>query len=303
MNTTNYLYALLILLTSAVAHGYGSHDRPQDRLASEVAERCESTKEFVTTFEYLRSHKELGLDEKRSREAALKVASGCTGAASRFVKTLELLLKADAGPRNSIQVAIYLANKPSPYANTFLTIFSKSYLAEYLDLDYKTSFDLAESLSLNYAGDPAIAAEDFVRLVKFCTDDKHIALSKPRCGLIAGRIVKKAEHFNVRIAEEFMKVYEFLASEKGPSAPILDAITIAEQVIAQGPEASDNFISAYKYSIDSSGMNMTAKESIQFAQQISQQTWYNISEVAAQTKTSSAERSPAQDDSQTPAAE
>ena len=212
-------YSILVLLTTTTAYSYDSHDRPQDRLASEVKERCESTKEFITTYEYLRSHKELGLDEKRSRAAAIDVAKGCSGSAVRFVKTFELLLKAEAGPRSSLQIAIHLATKPTAYADTFTTIFTRSFLAEHLDLDYTTSFNLAESLSVNYAGDPAIAAEDFTRLVKFCTEDKHIGLSKPRCGVIAGRIVKKAENFQVRIAEEFMKVYEFLASEKGPSAP------------------------------------------------------------------------------------
>ena len=293
-------YTLMVTVAANVAHSYESHDRPEDRLASEVVERCESAKEFITAYEYLRSHKELGLDEKRSREAATEIAKGCTGSASRFVKSFELLLKADAGPRSSLLVAIRLANKPTKYAETFTTIFTRSYLAEHLDLDYKTSFSLAESLSVNYAGDPAIAAEDFTRLVKFCTEDNHIGLSKPRCGVIAGRIIKRAENFQVRIAEEFMKVYEFLSSEKGPAAPVLDAIKIAEQVIAQGPEASDNFIAAYKYSIDKSGLDLTAKESVQFAKQISGQTWYNSKNPFIESKMSSEERLPAQDDSHLP---
>ena len=97
-----------------------------------------------------------------------------------------------------------------------------------------------------------------------------------------------------------MKVYEFLSSEKGPAAPVLDAIKIAEQVIAQGPEASDNFIAAYKYSIDKSGLDLTAKESVQFAKQISGQTWYNSKNPFIESKMSSEERLPAQDDSHLP---
>ena len=78
----------------------------------------------------------------------------------------------------------------------------------------------------------------------------------------------------------------------------MDAITIAEQVVSQGPEASDNFIAAYKYSIDKSGLDLTAKESVHFAKQMSMQTWYNIKSPTPDPKMTNEERSPAQDASQ-----
>src|SRR5688572_3898868 len=56
---------------------------------------CQSTREFVTTLEYLRDQKQLGLDEREGRKIAYEVAKGCTGAARRFQWSFEILLKTD----------------------------------------------------------------------------------------------------------------------------------------------------------------------------------------------------------------
>lgn len=288
------LLSTTLLWVGSIALAYDSHDRPEDRLASEVEQRCETTKEFITTFEYLRQHKELGLDDKIAQSTAHEVAKGCTGAAQRFVKTFELLLKAEAGPRSSLRVAVDLANETDNYADTFTEVFTKSFLAEYLDLDYNTSFDLAKSLSVEYKGNPKIAARDFNELVKFCSEEKNVGLSKPRCGVIAGRIVKKAERFQVRIADEFQKLFRFLtAEEKGPSAPIGLALQIAEDVVSHGPEAPDNFISAYEFSVNKKGLDLAARDSIQFAKSLSQWTYDNVHPQSQDTKIPTTDRTPA----------
>ncbi len=269
------LAALLIFLPTGFCWAEDGDDRPENRLASEIKDRCESTKEFVTAFEYLKGHPEIGLSDNENFKIAKNIAKGCTGAASRFAKTFELLLKVEAGPRNSMQIAVDLANKAQEYSDTFTLVFTRCFLAEYLDLDYKTSFALAKRLSVDYAGNPKIAAKDFMRFVDFCVDDKEVGLSKPMCGVLAGRIVQRTQNFRAQVAEEFIKVYRFLTAEKGPASPTVKALEVAENVVAQGPEASDNFISAYNYAIDHDGLSFTAQKALDFAQNLAQNTWYN----------------------------
>jgi hypothetical protein len=290
----------LSFLFTPSARAEDGDDRPENRFASEIKDRCETTKEFVTTFEYLKSHSEFGLSDKENFDVAQKVAKGCTGAAARFAKAFELLLKVEAGPRNSLQIAIDLANKSQEYSDTFVLVFTRCFLAEYLDLDYKTSFDLAKRLSVDYTGLPQIAAKDFTRLVDFCTDDKEVGLSKPRCGILAGRVVQRTQNFRAQTADEFIKVYRFMVSQNGASSPTGPALEVAENVVAQGPEASDNFISAYKYGIEQSGLSLTAKQSLEFAMKLAQNTWYNAhdglpmkNQIEMPTKTSIEVRAPA----------
>lgn len=263
------------VFVGATAHAEDGDDKPENRLASEVKERCDSTKEFVTSYEYLKGHTEFGLSDKENFNIARKVAEGCTGAASRFARTLELLLKADAGPRSSMNVAVNLASRSQEFADTFILVFTRSYLKDYLDLDYKTAFELAKRLSVDYVGNPKIAAKDFVRFVDFCTDDKEAGLSKPICGVIAGRFIQKTANFRAQMADEFFKVYRFMTSEKSGGYPTSKALTIAEDVVSQGPEAGDNFISAFQYAIDHDGLGLSTETSLKFAQRIAQNTWYN----------------------------
>src|SRR5690606_17686225 len=80
---------------------------------------CQSSREYVTTLEYLRAQKSLGLDETKMREIALHVSAGCTGAAKRFTKAYEILVKAEASATTSLEIAKELAQKPEIYAQTF----------------------------------------------------------------------------------------------------------------------------------------------------------------------------------------
>lgn len=248
----------------------------QPLLASQITARCSSAKEFITTFNYLKSHKELGLSSQEIYSVSIDVAKGCTGAAARFVKVFEVLTKSDAGTREAMKLAVKLADRSQNYCDTFIKVFERSYLTDDLDLDYETSLKLANALATDYKGDPRIAAEDFTKLVDFCVSDKGIGLAKPECGLIAGRVVKRAENFHVLIADEFIKLYRFLVADSGPSAPVITALQISENVTAQGPEAADNFITAYNFGIDRSGLDFTAQQSVAFAEGIAKNTFFNL---------------------------
>jgi hypothetical protein len=145
-----------------------------------------------------------------------------------------------------------------------------------LDLDFNTSLEMAKSLSMDYKGDPNLAKKDFFELVDFCTDEKALGLSRPQCGVIAGRIVKKAENFNVSILDKFVEIFNFMISDKGPSPDLLIALTIAEEITAIGPEAPENFIMAYKYGINESGLSLPAARALSFAKRISKNAVFKL---------------------------
>lgn len=229
---------------------------------------CPAAKEYITTVNFLREREKLGFTEKEIREAAFEVSKGCLGAAERFILTFETMMKTQAAARGSLQVAIELSKKSDNYTDAFLEIFKKSYLAEHLDLDYKTALDMAKSLSLEYSGNPEIAQSDFLKLVKFCTSDKWLGMSKPRCGIIAGRVVKKAEHFKTSVAPLFEKLFAFIISEKGPTPNLVKALDITEEIVALGPEAPDNFIMAYRYGLNEEGLKLTALGALNFAKKM-----------------------------------
>ena len=231
---------------------------------------CPAAKEYITTINFLREREEkLGFTEKEMREAAFQVSKGCLGAAERFIRTFDTMMKTQAAARGSLQVAIDLSKKSENYTDAFLEIFKKSYLAEHLDLDYKTSLDMAKSLSIEYSGDPDKAQRDFLNLVKFCTSDKWLGMSKPRCGVMAGRVVKSAELFNREIAPLFEKLFAFIVSEKGPTPDLVKALDITEEVISYGPEAPENFIMAYRYGLNDEGLKLTALGALNFAKKMS----------------------------------
>lgn len=229
---------------------------------------CPSAKEFITTKEFLSDRSELGLSEQEIIITAKNVAQGCKGAAARFTKAFTVLLKTESGPRGSLKVAVQLAQRDESYTQAFLEIFRKSYLKEYLDLNFKTAMDMAQSLSVDFKGAPERAASDFVDLVKFCTDEKYLALSKPRCGLIAARVIKNTENFDTHIASSFVDLFEFITSEKGPTPDLLKALEVTERVVSLGPEAPENFKLAYRYAIQDKGLAYTAKDSLSFAMEI-----------------------------------
>ena len=282
-----------IMCLGISAWAYENDEKPENRLASEVTERCESAKEYITTVAYLRDKKELGLDEKSIRKTAERVSKGCTGAARRFVKVFELLLKAEAGPRGSLKISTDFAQKGPEFAETFLKVFTRSYLAEYLDLDYQTSFKLAKNLSVNYSGNPKIAAKDFLKLVDFCSDEKNSGLSKPTCGIIAGRVIKRSGKFHARIAEEFIKSYNFMTSEKGPAVTTVQALKFSEKLVAQGPEAVDNFISMFEFATDNDGLQLSTIQAIRYSGRIAKATWVNTKGPLSDPRKTNLERVPA----------
>lgn len=233
---------------------------------------CKSAREFITTFEFLRTKKDLNFNHDMSRTVADKVAQGCTGAAKRFISSFEFLMRAELGTRNAIEISIELSQKSDSYAETFKNIFTKAYLAEYLDMDLTTSLQLARSLSTDFKGKVEYANKDFNELVEFCMGPTKMNLPPPRCGIIAARISKIGENFNDRMAPGFKKVFDFLREQKEVQGSVGEYLSLAEEVVSHSPYAADNFILAYKYGLQNNGLDLPAAKSLEFAKTIASHT-------------------------------
>src|SRR5690349_12308650 len=78
--------------------------------------QCTFAREYITTLEYLRAHKDYAIPEAEARKLAQKVSEGCTGAAQRFIKVLDALSHAGVSANDSIQTGIEISTRTDTVA-------------------------------------------------------------------------------------------------------------------------------------------------------------------------------------------
>jgi hypothetical protein len=229
---------------------------------------CASAREFITTHEYLRSSKDWRLTPDQARELAAEVARGCTGAAGRFVRVSETLLRAGLGIQDAARYAKQAAQLDGAAAQAFLTIFRLGFQREHLDLDLRTSLDLASSLSLQLEGDSEQAARDFAAITAFCAGESQLDLPKSECARVAARSARSGLKFEQSMGKPFERMVEFVRSSNGPGLPIRPAIELTQSVLDQGPQAVENFRQAYLYAADESGLALPRDKALAFARRM-----------------------------------
>jgi hypothetical protein len=229
---------------------------------------CTFTREYITTLEYLRSHKEFSITEQEAQNLAFKVSRGCTGAAQKFVKVTSVLSQTGVGSKDAIQSGLEFSKRTDAEEEAFVFVFLRSYLKEYLDLDLQSSLKMARSLSVDFDGDAATARDDFEKLVQFCVGSKSLDLPRPQCGTFAGRLSRLGQATGGGIGGSFIRMYTFLISESGPGLTTHEALRLAEEIIQYGKDSADNFIQAYKYGISSKGLKISGRDAIEFAKKI-----------------------------------
>src|SRR4051812_28021482 len=98
-----------IILVCAMALIFGFQAKAAVPAPKEL--HCLTTREYVTTLEFLRDSKEFQLPEKDARALATRVSDGCTGAALRFIKVTRLLTKAGVGSKDAVTTAADFAHR------------------------------------------------------------------------------------------------------------------------------------------------------------------------------------------------
>ncbi len=234
-------------------------------------EFCQSTREFVTVLEYLRSNSSYGLSENQSRKIAHQVSQGCTNSAKRFIKGYELIYKIELGGQTALRVGLALSNATDEIADNFIRVFKKSYLSSELDLDAKTAVAVAQKLSYDFKGNFEAARDDFYSLVDFCRGS-ILKLPASRCAQFAVNLIKRSEEFQEPIAKLFQKTFKYLTENRNIGLSVSEAFKKSQDILASGPQSLDNFVLAYDYALNKKGLNYSAQNAFEFAMKMSQRS-------------------------------
>jgi hypothetical protein len=255
--------ALLIGVAPAFAKVYDAASDPFKREREQAEKRlCNSTAEYAKILRYIRDT-EKGMKEDVARDIAKKVAKGCDGAASRFTKVLILLRTVGLSARSSMKMALSFANEHPDVQKNFVEIYTKAYLTEFFDYEYPKAMKLALDLSKGYKGDPAIARNDFIELVKFCKDSQKLDLPMRFCADYATKVAKLSQYYKEGVSKPFMSLFGDLRDKKEFSLDVRDALALSYQVLRHGPLAPKNFFEAFDLAIRDLGHDKT--NSLEFA--------------------------------------
>ncbi len=235
---------------------------------SELPENCLAAREFITTLRFLRHHGEFKISEYEGNKVADQVSRGCTGAAKRFIEVTNLLLRIGVSTPNAIKKGIRFAGASQKEVKTYIKVFQRAFIAEYLDLDLSTASRLAEDLSVGFKGDSRYAREDFEEISEFCLEESGLDLTKPACSYLAWDVAKAGEKYKDGAAENFLDVLEFIQDEKGPSRSVGEALALAKEVISFGPQAVQNFKNGYRFAVSSSGLKQGYIQAMGFARKM-----------------------------------
>lgn len=265
---------LLVIVFLVLLSGCRSSEpkRPDDIL--EITDyQCTPAREFIATMNFLRDRPAFGLKDDKSKEVALAVAAGCRGAAKRFIQTTDILIQAGIPSAAAIETAVLIGKGEEDQGDAFLAVFKSAFLPRGLDMKAEEALAIANALSIEFRGSRKKAVRDFELLVEFCIESSSIDLPKPKCGEIASKIASKGQNNDDGVAKPFIRTIEFLTSSSdGPQLVLYQAITIAESLALNSPNALDNYVQAYKWVTSKAGMSLERKDAVELAKTIALKT-------------------------------
>lgn len=263
-------FAALFLLFSMPL--YASEKKPELKV-----ETCLSAREFITTVEFLRDFKDLQITEKSARSYADKVSAGCSGAGLRFIKVTKLLTKVGVDSKSALDSALTFITQKDNVVDAFVKTYALAYEEDFLDLDALSAMKISLRLSSQFKGDPEIARDDFKAVALYCKEKKKLNLPLPTCAKIATDIALLSEKFHEEIAEDFIDLLEFISQDSdGPGLDLNKALDITKKLITYGPRSYKNFKISYEYALDKDGLGLSAKDALNFAQNIAKRSYKDL---------------------------
>lgn len=255
MNPSILFFPLVLVLSDARA------DLPEmkDRID------CGAAKEFVTLHSFLKRDPDDRLQDPEAIEVAKRAASGCSGAAQRFIRVSKTLGIAGVNRKNRMELASEFVGRDSATTEAFVTVFRLASASDVLDLDLDASLKLARSLSLEVKGDPSKALKDFERILKWCNDATRSGMIRKDCGGFAVEIARTGEGWKDAVAKSWIELFDYLTSSSGPGLTTAEARELSRTLARQGPGALRNFAAAYEYALDPKGLAFSRDQSIELA--------------------------------------
>lgn len=265
-----------LLLTMILAVGCSSRRKlaakPAAAPSVETDLVCKSTREYVTTLEYLREKKAFSLSEAQAREIAEKVSNGCTDASKRFVETTELLVKAEMDSRKVFEYSIKMALTTNESSQTFQKIFKEAFVQELLDLDLMTALETTFGLSHDFTGNYSDLSNDFNYLVRFCVDQKSLGLPLKDCAAFATRIARLGSVVKAPVSPTFKKGFDYLTRPEKANLPTVDTLKTLEKILPYGAQGLENFMQGFDYATSEKGLAMPVRDGIEFALKLTKKT-------------------------------
>ncbi len=241
--------------------------------ATRPFETCSSSKEFITTYNFLKTKNELRLDDKDIHSLSLKVSAGCNNSAKRFLRVFETLSKAEVDSKSSLDYALKYSLLSDASTEAFLAIFKESFLKDFLDLDIKTSLALADKIVPTDEKDIKTTKEDFQNIVKFCNKSSGMELNGKKCSQLAVSIINSSIKYKSSAYTVFEKSFTFLTQQKTVNMPSYKALDLAKQITQYGPKSFENFKEAYLFLNKKESYSKDQKYLIESALDISKQSF------------------------------
>lgn len=242
--------------------------KPQVELVSKdnkTYQTCDSAVEFQKALDFLVKKSELSLSEPQNLEKAIQISKGCNGAADRFSSLFLMLKKSGVDIGKSFDLAMEFSQMTDSKAESFRQIFQKTFLENYLNLDFMNAYRLSLELSKDYTGDVDLLRKDFLSFVKFCTSEKEMALSFQACTELVIKMTKYTAMYKDGVFPSFEKLYKFTRQNKYFGLNIQDTLNMLGQILSYGPKAPDNFQKSVEYSLEKGPLKLTETMAINLA--------------------------------------
>lgn len=253
---------------------------------TDVTEFCASTKEYIQTLNFLRNVAEFGKLEKEARNVADKVSENCNGAAGRYIKVYQILSSYDMSAAEASRIAVEVSGKTEAEAETFIMIFNKSFSQNKLNLDFKSSMDMARKLAFETKSDLKIIRNDFAKTIDFCSSPEKLDLPKQTCAKLAAKLIAANKDPKHSVAESFIKLYKYLTLEEGANLTANKALEVIEEQVPNGALGIDNFRQAFQFAISKEGLQTDRSSALNFARSLASRTVkkYQIDENSRRVK-------------------
>lgn len=285
LKTAIYLISLLCVVRASAAEVKSPQERENtytvgpniigvDLLTafSNKNKACESFKEFQTAYEGLMKDGDLALGEEKAARLSLQISKGCNGSANRFFKAYEMMKKTGVALTKAVEVGLDFAVLDDERLKNFNEVFAKMYLESVLDFDFATAYKVSFQLSRDYEGKAKDVREDFIKLVKFCTNNDKAALPLRQCAELALKIVDHTPKFPGGLYDSFEKFYTFLRSDKRMGLSVIDSLNLVPKVFAYGPKAPENFQAAMEYALSSDKITIDHANAMNLALRLAKQS-------------------------------
>lgn len=225
---------------------------------------CESFDAFKETYEFLEQDQELYLAPRTSIQIALEVSRGCKDAGKRFKNVFNLLKKTGVDYKKSVELAMQFAILDNQRTENFIEIFQKTYLDNYFNFDFTTSFQITYELSKELKDHPQHVRNDFIKLTQFCMKAKDLTLTVAACARMVLQLIKVSNHYPSGIYKSFEEAFYFSKVEL--KMGLSDSLKTTLKILENGPLGFENFKKTYEY-VDKK-FNFKKKQSIGLSHEV-----------------------------------